>query len=222
VVVARAAGGGSARRRAAAFRGRRARAQACLGARRPDANRAGGARQVAGCIRPLKTTRLLDDGARAPEFATPGVDPATASLVYALALDDRAHLLISGLTVAIGGSSRGGVTRLALREPARYRWYLEQADTRLCWSAEGAAPQPFAARFERSDTGSQWQLIGDAQREGANWCVSAPAALGGQWLRMSAQHRSGLAGSSTSLLQRTWRSLLRSARFADGFEASPP
>lgn len=167
-------------------------------------------------------TRLLDNGARDPEFATPGVDPTTGLLVFALALDDRAHLLISGLTVAIGGSSRGGFTRLALREPARYRWFLEQADTRLCWSAEGAAPRPFAARFERSDTGDQWQLLGDAQREGTRWCVSAPAALGGQWLRVTAQYRSGLAGTSTSLLQRTWRSPQRSALFADGFEASPP
>ncbi|WP_395791073.1 hypothetical protein [Aquimonas sp.] len=162
--------------------------------------------------------RLLGDGSRDPEFATPGVDPDGVSLVYALALDDRAHLLISGLAVEISGSSRGGMVRLALREPARYSWFLEQADTRLCWAAEGAAPRPFAARFERSDNGSQWSLLGDAERVGARWCFESTAPLAGQWLRVTAQYRSGLAASSTSLLRRVWRAPTRTALFADGFE----
>ena len=165
--------------------------------------------------------RLLEDGSRDPEFGTASIDAGTTPAIYSLVLDDRGHLLVSGLEARVAGRSQGGLVRLALREPARYRWSLEQADTRLCWSTEGAAPRPFAARFERSDKGSEWSLLGDAERVGARWCLESTAPLAGQRLRVTAQYFGGLGGSSASLLRREWRAPTRSALFANGFESLP-
>lgn len=165
--------------------------------------------------------RLLEDGSRDPEFGTASIDAGTTPAVHSLVLEDRGHLLVSGLEVRVAGRSQGGLVRLALREPARYRWSLEQADTRLCWSTEGTAPRPFAARFERSNDGSQWSLLGDAERVGARWCFESTAPLAGQRLRVTAQYLGGQGGFSASLLRREWRAPTRVQLFGDGFEAVP-
>jgi uncharacterized delta-60 repeat protein len=178
----------------------------------------GGAfRTVQGAVQ-IGVARLLPDGSRDPDFATPGLDVTGTPSVSALVLEDHAHLLASAIDASFGGAVRSGLARIALREPARYRWSLTGGGRRLCWAAEGSAPRLLGTRFEHSADGVSWTALGPGQREGSQWCIDAAEALDDQWLRVTGEYLGGHAASSNSLLQRMWRAPTRTMLFADGFE----
>ncbi|MGZ4971831.1 MAG: delta-60 repeat domain-containing protein, partial [Limisphaerales bacterium] len=97
----------------------------------------------------------------------PNLNPVTDGAVYSTGLQTNGALMISGIFSQVGDQFRTNIARLQPLGPVSST--LSYDGTNLIWLRNGAAPEVWRTKFERSSDGVTWTSLGSGQRINGGW-----------------------------------------------------